>query len=133
MQDDHLQLGHAFRELDSRYTEMKRKNADLESKIAELKAQKTERVTVGDEKDTKIRELQLEVDRYESLHVKNRQDYIQYIADKKRLIDTNKRYEAHIADVDNALTEMMNRNKEMAKTLQETQNRNEQLEAELAN
>ena len=132
-QDDHIQVIRAYRELQSRFEEVSRKKAELQERVTQFKEQKKTRLRGAEDKDSKIAELQLEVQRYEAMTVKNRQDYIQYLADKKKLVDGNKRYESHIADLDHALIEMTNRNKELAKALQETQQENEYLQLEIQN
>ena len=130
-QDDHIQVIRAYRELQARFEDVSRKKSELQDRVTQFKEQKQARLRGAEDKDAKIAELQLEVQRYEAMNVKNRQDYIQYIADKKKLIDGNKRYESHITDLDHALIEMTNRNKELAKALQETQQENEMLQMEI--
>ena len=130
-QEDHLQVIRAYRDLQSRFEEVSRKRDDLEQKVEQFKQQRKSNLKGAEDKDLRIAQLEQDLQRYEALNVKNRQDYIQYIADKKKLVDGTKRYESHIADLDNALIEVTNRNKELAKALQETQQQNEYLQMEV--
>ena len=130
-QEDHLQVIRAYRDLQSRFEEVSRKKDDYQAQVEQYKRQKKMSMKGSEDKDEKIAELQLEKQRYEALAVKNRQDYIQFLADKKKLIDGTKRYESHIADLDKALIEITNRNKELAKALEQTQQQNEYLQLEV--
>jgi hypothetical protein len=132
-QDDNLQVSRGYRELKTRYDDSQNQIHVLEEKLAQAKAALKPKVETTTMKDAKIAELELRLARYESLDVKNNKDAIQGIAERKRLLETNKRFEAHVADLDRALAEMINRNKELTRSLAESQERNDRLSLELAN
>ncbi|OHT09693.1 hypothetical protein TRFO_21312 [Tritrichomonas foetus] len=117
--------------MESRLESRNEKIEKLEKIIEKLKSQKS----VGNEgiknTDLVIANLQKDKIQMESLSVKHRQDILSYIADNKKLADTNKRLETHIRDVDSALATMLERNKELARSLQESELRNESLLTEL--
>lgn len=126
-QDDHLQTIRIFRDMENRLEENMKKCEKYEQIIQKYK----ELNRVGDKtersRDQQILDLKRNKSEMESLNVKHRQDILSYIADNKKLSDTNRRLEAHIQDVDRALAQMLERNKELVRSLQESELRNNDL------
>lgn len=121
--EDHTEVTRAYRDVEMRNEELTRHNEMLEQKLKNMKEKKTPEADSIDRKDARIKELEVKVARYEALQVKNRQTHIQSITDVKKLEDTNRRYQAQIADVDTALVELMSRNKQLSEALNEAQQR----------
>ena len=62
-QDDHIQVIRAYRELQARFEDVSRKKGELQERVTQYKEQKQARLRGAEDKDAKIAELQLEVQR----------------------------------------------------------------------
>ncbi|KAH0787492.1 hypothetical protein GPJ56_008687 [Histomonas meleagridis] len=130
-QDDHILVVHAYRDIESRLQDANKKIEQYKQDIKSLKRTSSKDNSIDEDKNNIIKQQTQEIERLESLNVKHRQDVLDFISEKKKLTDMNRRLESHISDVDSALVQMMERNKELAKSLQESENRNLILENEL--
>ena len=132
-QDDHIQVIRAYRDMENRLESKAEKVAKLEEQIKKMNEQRKSGMEGMKNNEILLKNLKKEKGELESLHVKHRQDLLSYISENKKLLDTNQKLEAHIQEVDSALVQMLSRNKELARTLQESELRNENLLVELDN
>ena len=118
----------------------------LQDQVSHYHRETQQKVSEIGLKDKRIQDLMMQINDYDALHVKTKNDQLVYISEKKQLADTIARYEAHIEDLDNALKDMMkqvrdlNQNVEerdkiigqIENDLQEERYKNELLELELS-
>lgn len=130
-QDDQMQIIRAYRDMENRLEESVKKCEKYEALAKKYKEQSRFGNRVDQNREQQIIDLKKDKSEMESLNVKHRQDILSYIAENKKLSDANQRLEAHIQDVDIALAQMLERNKELARSLQESELRNERLVNEL--
>jgi chromosome segregation ATPase len=123
-QEDHFQVLHAFRDLQTRYDGIVRENANFQWTISILKEQ-AKSSNVVDHRHSKIEDLQFSLNQAESLHLADRQAILDSISKRKQSSDNARCYEAHIAAVNRSLAELISRNREFSQTIEslESQNR----------
>ena len=82
-------------------------------------------------KEQRIHDLMEQINDYDALNVKTKQDQIVYISEKKQLTDTIARYEAHIEDLDDAMKDLMKQVRDMNQNLEQRDKIINQMENEL--
>ncbi|EAY13911.1 hypothetical protein TVAG_028640 [Trichomonas vaginalis G3] len=123
------------RDLMFKIQELQSKNESLNTKISTLEQQydRQQFMTQAKEKEAAIKDERIDQHKkqirdYEAFKVKVQQDQIVFISEKRELQDTVTRYSSHIEDIDRALKELMNANKDLSDALAQRNNVIQQLE-----
>lgn len=130
-QNDHMQESRILRELESKLQTANSKIEALEYKLQRQNSDVNTGVQIAQAKDNEIKQLKMKLDRQEGLILKSRQDMLNSIQEKKLLNDSNRRFKAHIDDLDKAIEELLSRNKVLTTGIGELNDRVNQLQADL--
>lgn len=126
-QDDHIEVIRAYRDLEKKLEESLNEKDELQTTLQTLRKQQKANARSDETRNQELHQLKLGYNQMESLSVKHRQDVLSYLADNKQLNDSNKRLQSHIQDVDGALVQMLERNKELDASLRQYTFENQQL------
>lgn len=130
-QDDQCQIIRAYRDMENRLEQTVKKCEKYEQQIKKYKEQSQAGTKVDRNKEQLILDLKRDKSEMESLNVKHRQDVLSYIAENKKLYDDKQRLEAHVQDLDSALSQMFERNKELSDSLLKSDEQNKKLNEQL--
>ena len=152
LSSENRQLQQKNQELESRiqtsreeFVETTRQNTRMQSRIQameikiegyETQIKNLQEELAGGSSNAKKRESQIEAYRNklkesESMSLKHRQDFLQFIAERKQLTDNNNQMAAHIKDLDKAIKDLMEQNQSLSKSFAKSEERNRQLHFEL--
>ncbi|OHT06602.1 hypothetical protein TRFO_25353 [Tritrichomonas foetus] len=119
-QNDHMQANRELRSLETRLQEQINKTERLEYDLKRQNNDATSSVQQIKQKDDQIKDLRKQIDSFQALSLKYRQETMDFMADNKKLESDYRRLEAHITDLDAALSLVSQRNEDLTKALTES-------------
>lgn len=129
--EEFLEISRTNQRLQTKNQGLEMKVESLESKVKALNEEMQTGSSFIKKRDLEIADLKARIRANESLGLKHRQDFITYLAEKKKLSDQNLQLQAHIKDLDTAIQDLMQQNQQISKSLSNAQEQNRQLQIEI--
>lgn len=132
--EEFLEASRLNQRLEVKIANQESKNRLLEEKVEELKSEQKSGLSMAKRKDLEIQELKGKIKSHDAITVKHREDVVQFIAEKKKLSDSNRRLEAHVKELDQAIEDLLKNNQDLTRTISRYDEKikalNEELERE---